>query len=94
MGKPILVNLWATWCGPCRRELPHFEKYYKEYGDDIQFLMVDVWEDKYYQSTVKGFLKDNGYTFPVLYDYDDEATLSYNVEGIPTTLAVNSKASL
>jgi thiol-disulfide isomerase/thioredoxin len=42
IGKPVVVNFWATWCPPCKSELPHFEKLYKELGDKVEFMMVDM----------------------------------------------------
>ena len=93
-GKPIIINLWATWCPPCKRELPHFEKYYKQYGDKIQFLMIDVWEEKSIQNDVKKFISDNGYTFPVFYDYDSSADAAYGMGAIPVTIVINSSGEL
>ncbi len=64
-GKTLLINLWATWCGPCQAELPHLEKFYEKVKNrsDIQVLTFDVDEDP---GLVEPFMKDKGYTFPVL----------------------------
>ena len=64
-GKTLLINLWATWCGPCRAELPHLEKFYEKVKDrkDIQILTFDLDEDL---GVVAPYLKEKGYTFPVL----------------------------
>jgi thiol-disulfide isomerase/thioredoxin len=67
-GKTLLINLWATWCGPCNAELPHLEKFYEKVKDrpDIQVLTFNIDEDL---GLVAPYLKDKGYTFPVLPAY-------------------------
>ena len=68
-GRPIVVNFWATWCSPCKREMPSFERMYEKYGEDVVFLMVNLTDG--YQDTVKkasDFVEKNGYTFPVYFD--------------------------
>ena len=92
-GSPIIVNIWATWCGPCRRELPHFEKFYKMYKDKVKFLMIDS-EDKRNRDTVKNFIKDEGYTFPVFYDWDNSAFGAYGTRYIPITIAINAAGEI
>jgi thiol-disulfide isomerase/thioredoxin len=73
-GKTLLINLWATWCGPCQSELPHLEKFYEKVKDrnDIQVLTFDLDEDL---GVVAPFLKEKGYTFPVLSAYSTVISL-------------------
>ena len=92
-GKPIIVNIWATWCGPCVRELPHFEKFYKEYGDKVKFLMVNC-EYRDDMEYVKRFINEYGYTFPVYYDFDDSADRAYGTGYIPVTVAISKKGEV
>ncbi|MCR5322663.1 MAG: redoxin family protein [Lachnospiraceae bacterium] len=92
-GKPIIVNIWATWCGPCVRELPHFEKFYKEYGDKVKFLMVNC-EYPEDVDNVKLFIEENGFTFPVYYDFDYSADTAYGTGYIPVTVAINKKGKV
>lgn len=90
-GKPTVVNFWATWCGPCRSEFPAFEKMYKKYGDDVNFMMVNMTDG--FQETVesaKAFVNDNGYTFPVYFDTNYEAANAYSVNAVPMTLFIDS----
>lgn len=89
-GKPVVLNFWASWCGPCKSEMPDFETAYQNYGDEIQFLMVNMTDG--YQETVDGakdFIQDKGYTFPVFYDSALEAAKAYSVYSIPTTYFID-----
>lgn len=85
-GKPIILNFWATWCGYCIQEMPDFEKAYKEYGEEIQFLIVNT-DD----GIAKGesFIKDRGYSFPTYYDLEYSAAITYGITGIPRTIAID-----
>ncbi len=86
-GKVVLLNFWATWCGPCCEEMPAFEKLYKEYdAEQVMILAVNVAEPK---SDLDMFIENNGYTFPIA--YDEEGAISsdlYPTQGIPYTLVV------
>ena len=94
-GKPIIVNFWATWCGPCRSELPAFETAYRLYGDDVTFLMVNLADSSTETpERVKRALEVGGYTFPVYYDLDINAARVYGVYSIPATLAIHADGSI
>lgn len=86
-GKVILINFWATWCGPCVGEMPAFESLYKDYADnpDVAIVAVDVEEKK---KTVDFFAETNGYTFPIAYDEDGKIGMQYPTSGIPYTVIV------
>ena len=89
-GKPVVLNFWASWCGPCKSEMPDFEVAYKEYGEKIHFLIVNMTDG--YQETVesaKEFIADSGYSFPVYFDTDLEAAKAYSVYSIPTTYFID-----
>lgn len=90
-GKVVLINIWATWCGPCVGEMPAFEKLNKEYGDDLKIVAVNCVEDK---GTVDAFVKDNGYTFPIAYDENGEINNRYPTDGIPYTLVVGKDGEI
>ena len=95
LGKPVVLNFWASWCGPCKNEMPDFEEIYKEYGNDIHFLMVNLTDgDRETMKTATNFLDNSGYTFPVYYDKDTDAALTYQVYGIPVTYFINAKGHL
>ncbi len=94
-GKPIVVNFWATWCGPCKSELPAFEKAYKTYGDEVEFMMVNLTDGQ--RETipkVKEFIGENGYTFPVYYDTKYSASATYGISSIPATLFVDADGNV
>ena len=91
-GKPVMLNFWASWCGPCKMEMPDLEKAYQEYGDQIQFMLVDLTDGS--QETVEkasAFIKEQGYTFPVFYDTAMEGAYAYGVSGIPVTYFINAE---
>ncbi len=93
-GKPMIVNFWASWCPPCKAEMPDFQKAYEEYGDQIQFIMINMttWEEL--PEDADAFLKSTGYTFPVYYDRAGEAAEAYDIESIPQTLFISAEGKM
>lgn len=95
IGKPVVLNFWASWCGPCKMEMPDFEEVYKEYGEDIHFLMINLTDgSRETMKTATTFLDGSDYTFPVYYDKDTHAALTYQVYGIPVTYFINAEGHL
>ncbi len=95
IGKPVIVNFWATWCGPCQVEMPYFNTAWEEYGDRIEFMMVNLTDG--FQDTVEGvkeFIEDAGYTFPVYYDTEYSGAQAYGVHSIPMTIMVDPEGGL
>lgn len=90
-GKPIVINFWATWCGPCKTELPDFDEAYKKYGGEVEFMMVNLTDgSRDTVKSVKKFVSDNGYTFPVYFDTEYSGANAYEVYSVPMTVFVNS----
>ena len=87
-GKPIVVNLCATWCPPCKAELPYFDNAYNRYGQ-VQFLMVNLTVNDS-REDVKKLMDETGYTFPVFYDITGSAAMAYNAQSIPMTIFINA----
>ena len=90
-GKPPIVNFWASWCGPCKMEMPDFEEKNRALGDKINFLMVNMTDGS--RETVKiasDFIKKEGYTFPVYYDIKSNAAIAYSVYSLPTTYFIDA----
>lgn len=90
MGKPIVLNFWASWCGPCQMEMPDFHEKYLDIGEDIHFLMINMTDGS--RETVEsasGFVAEKGYTFPVLYDTESNAAVTYGAYSLPTTYFID-----
>jgi len=80
--KPVVVNVWASWCGPCRVEAPLLEKASRRYGDRVAFLGVDA-RDR--EADARGFLRRYGITYPNVVDADDAVVALLGLRGFPTT---------
>ena len=94
-GKPIVLNFWATWCGPCKMELPYFNEAYLEYGDEIEFVMVNLTDGV--SETVKGvrkFMSDNDYSFPVHFDTEGNGASTYGAYSIPMTVFIGADGTV
>lgn len=94
-GSPVIVNFWATWCGPCQKEMPHFEEAYKEYGDRVKFVMVNLTDG--IRDTKKGvinYIEKNSFTFPYYLDTGYSAADAYAITSIPMTVLVGNDGSI
>ncbi len=83
--KVVLLNFWATWCGPCVREMPAFERLQADYGDRVAILAVNSMEQT---KTVDQFIEQTGYTFPIAYDETGAIGRNFPTDGIPYTLVI------
>ena len=94
-GKPIIVNFWASWCGPCKMEMPDFDEAYQTYGNDISFLMVNMTDgSRETVETASSFIEESGYSFPVYYDTNYSAAITYSVSSLPTTYFIDADGNL
>lgn len=94
VGKPVVLNFWASWCGPCKMEMPDFDEKYAELGDEIHFLMVNMTDGS--RETVdaaKAFIEEQGYSFPVYFDTEMDAAITYSVNSIPTTYFIDAEGN-
>lgn len=85
-GKPIVINFWATWCGPCKAEHPVLDWAAKQYADQAVFLGI-VFEDS--EENTKRFLAQNGWSFVQLYDPKSTVAVDYGVSGVPETYFID-----
>ena len=92
-GKKVILNFWATWCGPCQQEMPDMEAFYKEHKENVEILAIN------YTPSEKGggiekvsnFAKEKGITFPILLDKNIDVTTAYKVITIPTSYFIDTK---
>lgn len=95
-GKVIFLNFWATWCGPCRNEMPDIQKLYEEYsaqGEDAEVVILGIAGPGIGQEgssgDIAGFMEENGYTYPVLMDESGEMFDQYGISAFPTTFMID-----
>jgi len=90
-GKPIVLNFWASWCGPCQMEMPDFHEKYLELGERVQFLMVNVTGGRETLESASSFIAEKGYSFPVFYDTAGDAAMTYGAYSLPTTYFIDAE---
>lgn len=103
-GKVVFVNFWATWCPPCKKELPDIEKLYREYGQnsgDVIFLGITNPSSTRYpnnqdkdKNEITAFVNGNGYTFPTLFDESGEVLRNYSISAFPTTFMIDREGRI
>ncbi len=90
-GSVVVIDFWATWCGPCRMTMPVLQEFVDRAPANVEFLSLNVWEDD--QSKVQPFIQDFGYSFNVLYG-DNQVASDYGVTGIPTMVVIDPQGKL
>ena len=94
-GKPLVVNFWASWCPPCKEEMPDFDSVYQEMGEQVTFMMVNLVDgSRETLETATDYITANGYTFPIYFDINQDAAYTYTITSIPTTLFINAKGEI
>jgi len=94
-GKPVILNFWASWCGPCKAEMPDLEKAYQAHGEEVQFLIVNLTDSSSETvETASGYIAEQGYTFPVYYDIAMEGALAYSIYAIPMTYFIDASGEV
>ena len=95
VGKPVILNFWASWCSPCKSEMPDFESAFQQYGEEIQFMMVNMTDgSQETEESAKAFIAESGYSFPIFFDVEYSVAMAYGVTSIPATYFVNAEGNL
>ncbi|GAB6515331.1 redoxin domain-containing protein [Bacillus cereus] len=92
-GKKVILNFWATWCGPCQQEMPDMEAFYKEHKENVEILAINYTpsEKGGGEEKISNFAKEKGITFPILLDKNIDVTTAYKVITIPTSYFIDTK---
>jgi cytochrome c biogenesis protein CcmG/thiol:disulfide interchange protein DsbE len=90
-GTPVLVNIWASWCGPCRDEAPHLASAHAEFGDRVQFLGVDILDER---GSAREFMREYGWTYPSVFDASGAIRDGLGILGQPATLFYDASGEL
>lgn len=91
-GQVVMINFWASWCGPCRQEMPLLDNIYRRYGKmGFTLIGVNVEPDR---SSAEAWLKQTPVSFPIVFDADSKVSKLYGVEGMPTTVFIDRKGNV
>jgi cytochrome c biogenesis protein CcmG, thiol:disulfide interchange protein DsbE len=93
-GKPVLLNFWATWCGPCREELPSMQRMHDASKKNGGFHVVAISIDRFNMKKVSRYAQDLNLDFPILLDPDRETRKAYFIRGLPTSYLIDSEGKL
>ena len=94
-GMPVVLNFWASWCPPCKAEMPDFDEIAKQYEGKVAFMMVNLTDGQSETlDSAKSFISSMGYTFPVYFDTTSEAAYVYGIQSIPTTFFIDAEGYL
>jgi len=90
-GKKVILNFWATWCPPCKEEMPEMQEYYDEHQDEVEILAVNLTDSESDVQTVSDYIEEYSYTYPI--PLDKEATVSeeYKIFSVPTTYFIDTE---
>lgn len=94
-GKTIILNFWASWCSPCKNEMPAFNALSDEYKESVNFIMLNATDGK--RETVasaKDFISGANYSFPVFFDTKGEGVKAYSLTGVPMTMVIDKDGNI
>lgn len=89
-GQKVIMNFWASWCGPCKEEMPEMQEFYEEYGDQVEVVAVNLTGNDTSIEGVQAYIDQHGYTYPVPLDKDSEIQDQYAIYNIPTTYFIGT----
>lgn len=89
-GRPVVLNFWASWCPPCKAEMPHFNTVYADVKDSVVFLMIDLVDgQRETQQLGQTYVDEQGFSFPIYFDLKQSAANAYGISSIPTTIFID-----
>ncbi|MBT2582861.1 redoxin domain-containing protein [Planococcus sp. ISL-109] len=89
-GQRVFINFWATWCPPCRAEMPDMQQLYEEQDVPVEILAINLTETEQSEENITSFVEDFGLTFPILMDTNSETAHTYKVKAVPASYMIDS----
>ncbi|WP_243291817.1 TlpA disulfide reductase family protein [Bacillus sp. FJAT-47783] len=93
-GKKVILNFWATWCPPCKEEMPEMQKFHEKFGDQVAVIGVNFTVSEKSEENVRTFVEENEYTFPILLDQKNKANSGYEVLSYPTSYFLDEEGRI
>lgn len=88
-GQKVMLNFWATWCPPCRAEMPDMQRFYEDTDEDVEILAVNLTTTEKNNSLIGVFVEEFGLTFPILLDAEGDVGIQYKLQPIPTSYLID-----
>ena len=95
-GKKVILNFWATWCGPCKKEMPHLQKYYEQYAKEqnVEIVGVNLTYTRDQEEAIAQFIKSHELTFPIVLEKTEEVARQYEILTIPSTFMLDTEGNI
>ena len=91
--RPMVINFWASWCGPCYEEAPHIQRAHERYGDEVLFIGIQT-QDRDARAAGRAFIERFDLTFPNVFDGDSRTSIAYGLFGVPETFFVRADGTV